>query len=230
QWEEFNFQFAPMSGHTRFSALIGFEADGIEYAHTGDQYFFFSGEQPFANRIRFQNHVYTNGARLDGYEQSSAWLLARRPAIVLNGHEPPFHTDADFFQHIEAWNSDYRDLHQALMPLGEGDVHFDLDSWGGWIWPYRQQLAEPGPVDVTVTVRNPFGRPAKMQVRLVGPEGWTGSETSLVAEARAEVSCDLQIVAATTCRRQAFAAELTVDGRPFGQVAEALVTVGGKFF
>ncbi|MEO9231423.1 MAG: MBL fold metallo-hydrolase, partial [Devosia sp.] len=42
QWEEFNFQFAPMSGHTRFSALIGFEADGIEYAHTGDQYFFFS--------------------------------------------------------------------------------------------------------------------------------------------------------------------------------------------
>ena len=40
QWEEYTFHLHPMNGHTRFSALIGFEADVKRFAHTGDQYFF----------------------------------------------------------------------------------------------------------------------------------------------------------------------------------------------
>ena len=32
---------------------------------------------------------------------------------------------------------------------------------------------------------------------------------------------------ARECRRRPIALELVADGRPFGQVAEALVTVGG---
>jgi glyoxylase-like metal-dependent hydrolase (beta-lactamase superfamily II) len=230
EWEEFRFSFAPMSGHTRFSALIGFEADGLRYAHTGDQYFFFDNSRPFAERPRFQNYVYTNGALLDGYEQSSAWLLARRPDIVLNGHEAPFDTDPGFFAQIEAWNGDYRDLHEAIMPLGADAAHFDLDSWGGWIWPYRHHLPAPGRLTATVTVRNPLPRRAELRVRLVGPDGWTGSEAVLTADPRAEVSTELGIEAAAACRRQPIAADLTVEGQPFGQVAEALVTVGGKAF
>ena len=39
-WEEYTFRLAPMSGHTRFSAAICFEADGKRFVHTGDQHFF----------------------------------------------------------------------------------------------------------------------------------------------------------------------------------------------
>lgn len=230
RWEEFEFEFAPMSGHTRFSALIGFLADGLYYAHTGDQYLFFSGEKPFAERKRFQNHVYANGALHDGYKQSSDWLLARRPDIVLNGHEPPYITDDAFFAQVEAWTSEYQVLHQAIMPLDDDQPHFDFDSWAGWILPYRTLLSEPGLVSVTVTVRNPLAHAATLKLRLVGPAGWRGTEMVLRAGPREEINCDLGIFVPSTGRRQAFVLELEADGQRFGQVAEALVTVGEKFF
>ena len=240
QWEEYTFRLHPMNGHTRFSALIGFEADGKRFAHTGDQYFF----QPrsvtgamtqdfrrgFADQVMLQNHVYRNGALLNGYEQSAKWMLEWRPDIVLTGHQPPMYTDDAFFRLVEAWGREYRQLHENLMPLGERDVHFNLDSWGGWIWPYRTHLREPAAATVTVTVRNPLPTQATLDVRLVGPHGWSGTSASLAAPPRAEVSCELTITAAGPCRRQPFAVELTADGRPFGQVAEALMTVGGDAY
>lgn len=228
-WEGIPFTLHPMNGHTRFAALIGFEVDGIRYAHTGDQYFF-DGAENFAERRRMQNHVYRNGALADGYRRSGAWMASWRPQVVLQGHQPPFHTDDAFFAHIRGWNDDYEGLHRRLSPLGDDEAHFDLDAWGGWIWPYRV-LGDPGePITVTVTVRNPYPRDARLEVRLVGPGGWAGESATVHAGPRAEVALPLSITPAGPCRRQPFAAELIVDGRPFGQVAEALATVGGERF
>jgi hypothetical protein len=116
------------------------------------------------------------------------------------------------------------------MPLGEAETHFNLDSWGGWMWPYRTHLRAPEPFTVTVTVRNPLPRAAALEVRLVGPTGWEGSTATLQAEGRAEVSCSLTLRPSSPCRRQPFAVELFADGQPFGQVAEALLTVGEEAF
>ncbi|HZP81848.1 MAG TPA: MBL fold metallo-hydrolase [Chthonomonadaceae bacterium] len=230
QWEEYTFRFGPMSGHTRFAALIGFEADGKRFAHTGDQYFFQKGVGDWANNPIAQNHVYRNGALLDGYRQSGDWMLAWRPDIVISGHQPPMHTDADYFRRIADWSEEYAQLHERAMALGADETHFNLDSWGGWIWPYRTHLTTPGTARVQVTVRNPFPHPAQLEVRLVGPPGWEGTGATLPAEGRAEVRCELAITPNGPCRRQPFAVELTADGRPFGQVAEALLTVGGERF
>ena len=94
------------------------------------------------------------------------------------------------------------------MPLGEEEVHFDLDSWGGWIRPCRVHLAEPGPARVKVTVRNPLPRPADPEVALVGPQGWRGESVTLKADPRREVSCELSIEPDGPCRRQPFAVDL----------------------
>lgn len=235
QWEEYTFHLHAMSGHTRFATLIGFEADGKRFAHTGDQYFFVHdpGKEPaygFANNQRRSNHVYRNGALLDGYDVSGRWLHQWRPDLVLQGHQQPFVTDEHFFRHISEWSRHYRDSHQRAMVLGDAETHFNVDGWGGWIWPYRIHLKEPGLVSVRVTVRNPFPRRATLEVRLMGPKGWQGGSAVLTAEARTEVSCQLQITPSGLCRRQPFAAELVADGQPFGQVAEALMTVGGLEF
>lgn len=234
-WEEYTFHLHPMSGHTRFASLIGFEADGKRFAHTGDQYFFQQGwgaepMPPFAQNPIAQNHVYRNGALLDGYDHSGDWLLKWRPDIVLQGHQQTFFTDEAFFERIADWSEEYKAIHQRAMALGEDEIHFDLDSWGGWIWPYRTHLPEPGIAEVRVTVRNPFPRQATLEVKLVGPAGWTGTSATLDAAPRAEVSTLLTITPNGPCRRQPFAVELTADGQPFGQVAEALLTVGGEAF
>jgi len=229
-WEEYTFRLHPMNGHTRFAALIGFEADGKRFAHTGDQYFFTNGVADFAANGRAQNHVYRNGALLDGYDVSGKWMLDWRPEIVLQGHQPAMFTDEAFFKHIAAWTEDYAETHRRIMPLDDTETHFNEDSWGGWIWPYRTHLNTVGPVKVTVTVRNPFPHPAELQVRLVGPKGWHGSSVTLTAEPRAEVSASLTILPSGPCRRQPIAVELSSAGQPFGQVAEALVTVGNAQF
>ena len=234
-WEEYTFRLHPMSGHTRFASLIGFEADGRRFAHTGDQYFFQQGWDggpmpPFAQNPLAQNHVYRNGAQTDGYDQSGDWLLAWRPDIVIQGHQQPFHTDDAFFERIAAWSIEYKDIHRRAMVLGDGEAHFDLDSWGGWIWPYRTFLPDLGPATVRVTVRNPLPRQATLAVTLVGPQGWHGTSAVLNAAPRAEVTATLTITPDGPCRRQPFAVELVADGRPFGQIAEALLTVGGTEF
>jgi glyoxylase-like metal-dependent hydrolase (beta-lactamase superfamily II) len=229
-WEEYTFELAPMSGHTRFANLIGFEADGKRFAHTGDQYMYLVDENGFYDRPDRHNYVFRNGSLLDGYQQSSNWLLKWRPDIVLSGHWATTHTNEKFFQYIENYTNYYRQMHERAMPLGVDEPHFNIDSWGGWIWPYRTHLTELGKVAVTVTARNPYARAAKLDVRLVGPTGWKGTSASLDANARADVSCELSITPNGLCRRQPFALELTADGRPFGQVAEALITVGGRQF
>jgi len=226
EWEGFKFHMGPMSGHTRFAALIGFEADGKRFAHTGDQYFFDHAVSSFENNTRSQNHVYRNGALLDGYEQSGKWILDWRPDIVIQGHQPAMFTDEHFFRHIAEWTNDYAELARRVMPLEDDETHFNLDSWGGWIWPYRIVQVTLDTFIVRATVRNPLPTAAELRVQLVGPEGWASVPVVLTADGRQEVSCELSITPNGNCHRQPIAVELTVNGKPYGQVAEALVTIG----
>ena len=230
RWEQYEFRFGAMSGHTRFASLIGFEVDGKRFAHTGDQYFFRNGEDHFTNNRIMPNHVYRNGCLLGGHGQSAAWILNWRPDIVLTGHTEAFPADDHYFGLIDRWTEEIDTVHRSAMVLGDDEAHLDMDSWGGWIWPFRTHLAQPGPVNVTVAVRNPLPHKAKLEVRLIGPAGWDGDSATLEAPPRAEVKCDMTITASGACRRQSFAAELIADGQPFGQVADAQVTVGGKWF
>ncbi len=234
-WEEYTFRLAPMSGHTRFSAAICFDADGKRFVHSGDQYFFqradgspASDDWPHAQIA--QNHVYRNGAFLDSYRDSAAVLREWRPDVLISGHRAPVYTDEAFFAFIDAFGETFADIHRDAMVLGDDEAHFGLDSWGGWIWPYRIHVGEGEVATVKVTARNPLRAAATLTVRLVGPEGWRGTTAEVAAAARAEATCTLSITSPGACRRQPIAAELIVGGQSFGQVAEALITVGGDAF
>ncbi len=48
-WEGIEFELEAASGHTRFQSLIGFEVDGLRFAHSGDQYGFID-ESDFRDR------------------------------------------------------------------------------------------------------------------------------------------------------------------------------------
>ena len=234
-WEEYTFRLAPMSGHTRFSAAICFEADGKRFVHTGDQHFFdrpkFSPNTgTWQGVMPNQNEVYRNGAFSHSFRDSAALLAAWRPDIIISGHQHAMYTDDEFFRLLTWWGDEFERIHRAAMVLGDDEAHFEADGWGGWIWPYRLHVAEGETARVTVTVRNPMPETARLHVRLVGPEGWEGSTIDLDAGPRAEVSGELTIRPDGSCRRQPIAAELIVGDRTFGQVAEALVTVGGAAF
>ena len=69
-------------------------------------------------------------------------------------------------------------------------------------------------------------------MRLLLPDGWTAGEVDIELGPREQKTFKLQLTPAAdaVCRRQPVALDLTVDGQPFGQVAEALVTVRGPRF
>ena len=233
RWEEYAFVLHPMSGHTRWSTIVAFEADGRAFAATGDQYFFWDASfTDFANRDCMHNHVYRNGAALHSFRASNERMRALRPDIILPGHGDAYATASAFFDALDRYAAEYEEAHRRLLPLGEDEAHFEVDARAGWLTPYRTRLDRAAPIRYTATVRNPLPEAAECRVRLVAPPGWKAGEDAAHAEARGEVEIPLELVPpeGTVCRRQPVAIGLTVAGRPFGQVAEALVTIGHPRF
>lgn len=231
RWEEYTFRLHAMSGHTRWSTLVEFQADGRTFAATGDQYFFLDRSRPVTGPC-MHNEVYRNGASLGSFRQSNELLRRIQPDMVLPGHGTAYAVTQAAQDGYAEYERRYRRIHERLLPLGEVDAHFEVDARAAWMVPYRVHRGEAAPLSFRATVRNPFGRAAALRARLVGPAGWKGAEVGAELPPRAEGEITLSLVApaGTVCRRQPVALEIEVDGRPFGQVAEALVTFGHPCF
>lgn len=233
RWEEYEFTLEPISGHTRWSTLISFRADDTTFMATGDQYFCRDWEtMDFAAVGAMHNHVYRNGAVLESLHASNAILERVRPEMILPGHGEAYRTDEEFFRAFRNYAEEYVAIHKRAMPLEEEDVHFEVDSRGAWLYPYRARLDSAAPLPYRATVRNPLGTAAEIVARMVGPDGWERSAAKIQVGPHAEVTMELTLTptAGAVCRRQPVALEVTIDGLPFGQLAEALVTIGHPEF
>jgi glyoxylase-like metal-dependent hydrolase (beta-lactamase superfamily II) len=228
-WDGIRFHFAPMSGHTRFAALIGWEIDGIRFVHTGDQYGPVAGEDPPRWSFR-STYVYRNGAFLDSYRASAEWITAFRPDVVLSGHWAPVATDADYFAALADHARDYESRHRRVMVLEDSETHMGLDSMAGWIWPYRVHIPEAREIEFAVTVRNPLPADTTLRLRMSGPDGWQGSTVEIPAQARQEVTATMTATPVGEGRRCAVVVDVSAGEQQFGQLLEALVTVGGTEF
>ena len=114
------------------------------------------------------------------------------------------------------------------MILGDDEAHFGAESQGGKLYPYRQHLPEGGTAEIEGWVMNPLPTNQRARVQLVGPDGWVADpvEVDLGPRERGTVKLAITPPQGTRCRRQPVALDLTVGDQPFGQVTEALVTVG----
>ncbi|MCZ6680924.1 MAG: MBL fold metallo-hydrolase [Candidatus Poribacteria bacterium] len=229
-WEDIPITLYPMSGHTRFATLVCMEIDGKRVAHTGDQIFFHTENgrafQPGARL--FTNHVYKNGLDIGCYKRTLEDLRRFRPEWILTGHTMPYQTSDEWYEIIERGANAFDEVHQQLMALGDDDVHFGAESQGGKLKPYQLHLPEGGTAEFEGWILNPFPSAQKATIRLVGPAGWEGQTAEIELEARQQKAIQIAITPpdGARCRRQPVGLDLTVGGRPFGQVTEALVTVG----
>ncbi len=233
-WEDATITLHPMTGHTEFSTLVLLEFDGRRVAHTGDQLFFLD---PATGRLCgpeqggvFTNHVYRNGLALGGYVDFVRRLRAFAPELILSGHHAPYRPDEALWDRLEAAAQAFDRLHRAIMPLGENEIHFGAESQAAKLVPHRLRLDPGRPASLRGWVLNPLGRRARADLRLVTnrPE-WGGVRLALDLAAREKRSFALELppVAGLPAGREPVALDLTVDGRPFGQVAEAWLTAAG---
>jgi glyoxylase-like metal-dependent hydrolase (beta-lactamase superfamily II) len=229
-WENIPITLHPMSGHTRFATLICMTVDGTRVVHTGDQIFFNTDDglafKPGAPL--FTNHVYKNGLDLGCYKKTLEDLRRFQPELVLTGHTLPYRTSPAWYEAIERGANAFDELHRTLMLLDDDGVHFGAESQGGKLKPYRAHAPAGGPVEFEGWVLNPFPTPQPARLTLVGPAGWQSETVQIDLGPREQKEIRIAITPPPggRCRRQPVGLDLIVGDRPFGQVAEALVTVG----
>jgi glyoxylase-like metal-dependent hydrolase (beta-lactamase superfamily II) len=222
-WQEYELTLHPLPGHTLFAAAIEFDVDGRKVVATGDQQ---DGRWVEGEKPEFLNYQYRNGFRYDDFADSAELYRRLRPDLLISGHWLPRPVTDDYLALLRLAGRELARLHRALLPLES--VDFGGGGFGARIEPYRSEVAPGGVVDVEVTVRNPFARPAATLVSLVVPLGWDADPAVQCPELppHGEMRLSVRVrVGPAAVRRARIAADLTVDGVRFGQQAEALVTV-----
>lgn len=230
-WREYEITAYHLPGHTYYAGAISFEVDGLRVVATGDQQVAVGADQPTpfvpASSRAILNYQYRNRFRIDDYVASAELYRALRPDLIVSGHWPPQEVDDDYLRRLAEDGRRLAELHRELLPLEE--VDFGAEGFGARIEPYRSRVDGDEPLDLEVTVRNPFGHQAEVEARLVAPAGWAADEPVRRAEVaprdEAVLAFRVRSGGARPVRRARLAVELTVDGVRFGQQAEALVDV-----
>jgi hypothetical protein len=116
--------------------------------------------------------------------------------------------------------------------LVDPQQHFGAESQGGKLKPYQMHLPEGGTAEFEGWILNPFPTAQQAMISLVGPQGWESEavEVDLGPRQQKDIRIAVTPPPGTCCRRQPLGLDLVVGDRPFGQVAEALVTVGYEKF
>jgi glyoxylase-like metal-dependent hydrolase (beta-lactamase superfamily II) len=218
-WHEYELTAYPLPGHTLYAAAIGFEVDGKRVLATGDQQ---GGGGSGGTDIL--NYQYLNRFRIDDFVASAELYRELRPELLITGHWEPREVTDEYLERLLADGRRLAELHRELLPLDE--VDFGAEGFGARIEPYRSRVAAGGAFDLDVTVRNPFARAATASVALALPPGWAevAAQDAEVAPL-GETTLRFRVAAGAPARRARVGADLTVDGVPFGQQAEALVDV-----
>lgn len=218
-WEEYTLMLYPLAGHTRFACAISFEVDGKRVLVTGDQYQDSDGSK--------WNYVYQNGFNPADYKRSAALYRSLKPDLILSGHWSPLWVDATYFDRLDALGAELERLHADLLPLEVLDV--GTAGAIARIDPYAVTAAAGSRLSFVVETRNPFPHTAEAVVRLVAPPGWQvepeAARCPVMAHAVATNHFEVSTPAGRVLRRARIAADVSVDGQPFGQQAEALVTL-----
>lgn len=231
QWDDVTITLHAMTGHTEFSTLILLEYDGHRVAHTGDQIFYLDHATrrltpPGPNAGAFTNHVYRNGLAIGGYRECVRHLRDFRPDVILSGHSIPYRPDAETWKTLDAVAAAFDSLHEAILPLGREDVHFGADACAAKLQPYRLDVRNgQRTASLHGWVCNPLAQQATAQLRFhVRELGWSGEAWTLPMAARQRTPFTTTFdLPRGLNRRQLLTLELTVNGRSFGEVAEAWV-------
>lgn len=223
QWEEYTLTLYPLPGHTRYAVAIAFEVDGQKVLVSGDQYQGNDGLE--------LNYVYANEFQIDDYVHSAALYRRLQPDLILTGHWEPLRVTPGYYDRLDQLGAELARLHRELLPENP-----DMGAQGfvARIQPYQVTAHSGEQIALDVAVHNPLPHPVQVALELVVPAGWqiipqdgagTSATLQLAAGAAQMVRFGVMAPAGSRARRVRVAVDVTVDGRRFGQQAEALVTI-----
>jgi glyoxylase-like metal-dependent hydrolase (beta-lactamase superfamily II) len=206
-WHEYELTLHELPGHTRYAVAIAVDVDGRRILFTGDQQS--SGRRPALN------YQYRNRFSTRDYIRSAELYASLRPDVLLGGHWLPQEVDDEVLRNLMQDGRRLAELHSELLPPSP----LGVEGFAARIEPYRATAAAGETIELDVHVTE-----GPAEVRLVVPEGWS-VEPALVELGSAGPARFRVTPRGAPAVRTRVAADVDVDGVPYGQQAEALVDV-----
>jgi len=218
RWEEFEFTSVYSPGHTHYQMALLATVDGKRIAFTGDAFFAANG-----NELR-HNLIYRNEVKTGDHLLSIRNILDFDPQLIAPGHGAPFDVNRKMSEAFADRARRQDDLCRELIADPDTDVGMN-PSWA-YLYPY-QAVGTPGesfPIELRIR------RSVAVRAILVLPKGWTASprEVSIRGDGKAVFTVKIPAGWHGSESRVAIAADMMVDGRYVGQIAEAVVDIRGR--
>jgi glyoxylase-like metal-dependent hydrolase (beta-lactamase superfamily II) len=212
-WHEHELVVHPLPGHTRYAAAIELVVDGRRVLATGDQ------QSHESSGRSILNYQYRNRFSIEDYVRSAELYARVRPDVLLTGHWGARDLTEELLARLAVDGARLAELHRELLPFGDAEGRLARCT------PYR--VTSSTQFDLAVEVANPFDTAQRAIVQLVMPEGWRAEPAVAEVEvaARGRGAATFRVSPAPATRRVAIAADVTIGDTPFGQQAEAVVTV-----
>lgn len=225
---ELTFHHAP--GQSEFHSVISAEIDGATVAFTGDNYFPYDVEiAGVVQRRATQTTVLRNSFQLGMHRRCAAVMRAIAPDLVCPGHGHVLRCDKRAL--AEYADSIVRKEEAFRAAVGAPADQY-LDLFWTRLLPYTGTATPGATVRYALLVRNNLERRATFAARIVPPSGWSAaheaSALQLDAGERGEIDLAVEVPSDATAGRKLVTAEVLIDGRSQGPLAEALVTVGQR--
>ena len=225
QWRGFELTFHHAPGHAEFHSVISAEVDGRTVAFTGDNYFvqdlLVDGE-----RVRRLGHniVLQNGFRPAMYGKSVDVLRSVAPDLICPGHDVLIPVGPADLDHLSEF---VRRAGRAFSEVVAAPADQSIDVWWARLNPYLSSVGPGTSTAYTLTLRNDLERRATYEASLLAPSGWSAPDGAQTVELEAGESAALLFTLTApeqgTAGRRLVTAEVRIDGRSHGPIAEAVV-------
>ena len=214
RWEEHEILLHPLPGHTRYAVAVEFIADGKRFLCGGDQYADSDGLHC--------NYVYKNVTGSGDFIETAELYNRIAPDYLLTGHWGAIPYTAEYGKEILERGKELKRLHDVLLPSQDWGNSFIVE-----FYPFTATVGPNAIVDVEVRVTNPLDKPADVNIEFCLPPGFTPEGSMSRQALPREVICFLvQLqVPDVPVRRERISCNVFVEGKPYGQQGEMLVSV-----
>jgi glyoxylase-like metal-dependent hydrolase (beta-lactamase superfamily II) len=222
-WRDWSFDVFHMPGHTWWALGLVGEVDGTRVAFTGDN--LLAGA---ISPLRVAGPIYRNRMRLDSIRVGVQRLMDFEPELLLTGHTGALPVTRAVLDDFLAWA---RQLELAFTRLAAVPERIDeaLDPRFAVFRPYRSAAASGGELALELRVTNLGPEPAAFEAVLDLPPGWTSepgrAATTIQPGAESVMAFAVSVPGDASGGRHVVTADVTLAGRRWGQLAEALVEV-----